>query len=175
MVARLPQPGSDDGTWGDLLNEFLSVSLDSNGLVKSAQLPQASSTVQGVVQLTNDLGGTSSVPTVPGLATKVDVTAITAKGDIIVGADTNVPTALTVGSDGQVLTADHNEDNGLKWATPSANNGNELAWNGTDYVPADLKADTSKPRTFKGPVDPSTVDGVTMNANDWFDTWVGGA
>ncbi len=30
-MARLPVPGSDDGQWGDILNEFLSVSLNSDG------------------------------------------------------------------------------------------------------------------------------------------------
>jgi hypothetical protein len=30
-MARLPQPGSDDNTWGDILNAYLSVSLDTNG------------------------------------------------------------------------------------------------------------------------------------------------
>jgi hypothetical protein len=30
-MARLPVPASDNGTWGDLLNEFLSVAHKSNG------------------------------------------------------------------------------------------------------------------------------------------------
>jgi hypothetical protein len=33
-MARLPQPGSDDNTWGDILNAYLSVSLDTNGVLK---------------------------------------------------------------------------------------------------------------------------------------------
>ena len=33
-MARLPQPGSDNGTWGDILNEFLSQSLASSGELK---------------------------------------------------------------------------------------------------------------------------------------------
>jgi hypothetical protein len=127
-----------------------------------------------MITLTNDLGGTAASPTVPGLATKIDATSWTQQGDILVATDVNTPTALSVGTDGQVLTADQNENTGVKWATPSENNGNELAWNGTDYVPVSLKADTSKPRTFKGPVDPSTAPGVVMNSNDWFDSWVGG-
>ncbi|MDB5225382.1 MAG: hypothetical protein JWL87_334 [Candidatus Adlerbacteria bacterium] len=31
-MARLPTPGSDEGTWGDTLNEFLSVGHDAAGL-----------------------------------------------------------------------------------------------------------------------------------------------
>lgn len=33
-MARLPIPGSDDGTWGNLLNEYLAVSHDSDGTIK---------------------------------------------------------------------------------------------------------------------------------------------
>lgn len=34
-MARLPQPGSDAGKWGDILNEYLSQTLDTNGRLKS--------------------------------------------------------------------------------------------------------------------------------------------
>ncbi len=30
-MARLPNPGGDDGTWGDILNAYLDVSLNSDG------------------------------------------------------------------------------------------------------------------------------------------------
>jgi hypothetical protein len=33
-VARLPQPGSDNGTWGDILNEYLSQALKPDGTIK---------------------------------------------------------------------------------------------------------------------------------------------
>ncbi len=36
-MARLPIPGSDDGTWGDILNTYLEVSHNSDGtLITSA-------------------------------------------------------------------------------------------------------------------------------------------
>jgi hypothetical protein len=34
-VARLPVPGSDDGTWGQVLNDFLVVAHDSDGTLKA--------------------------------------------------------------------------------------------------------------------------------------------
>jgi hypothetical protein len=34
-IVRLPTPGGDDGEWGDILNEFLNVSHQSNGLLKT--------------------------------------------------------------------------------------------------------------------------------------------
>ena len=35
-MTRLPQPGSDSGTWGDILNEFLSVEHNNDGTLKTA-------------------------------------------------------------------------------------------------------------------------------------------
>jgi len=35
IVARLPQPGNDEGTWGTILNDFLSQSLDGSGDLKA--------------------------------------------------------------------------------------------------------------------------------------------
>lgn len=35
MTARLPTPGSDDNTWGDILNTYLSVSLAADGTVNA--------------------------------------------------------------------------------------------------------------------------------------------
>jgi hypothetical protein len=34
-MARLPTPGSDDGTWGQVLNDFLAVAHDSDGTIKT--------------------------------------------------------------------------------------------------------------------------------------------
>jgi hypothetical protein len=133
-VSRLPVPGGDDGTWGDVLNDYLKQShngdgslkppavkaagayakpgtgipatdldgptqtklaaattaeqtgakgqpsgyapLDTSGKVPPANLPtlkttvpDATTTSKGVVQLSGDLAGTATAPTVPGLAT----------------------------------------------------------------------------------------------------------
>jgi len=35
-MSRLPTPGADDNTWGDVLNEYLSVSLNADGTLKSS-------------------------------------------------------------------------------------------------------------------------------------------
>ncbi len=41
MTQRLPIPGSDDGTWGSILNGFLQVSLNADGTLQTAALSQA--------------------------------------------------------------------------------------------------------------------------------------
>jgi len=103
-MARLPQPGGDSGTWGAILNEFLTQSHNTDGTLKSntvtpdtlssatpttgqvlsydgsnltwttvsgsGTVPDATSSVKGLVQLSGDLGGTAASPTVPGLASK---------------------------------------------------------------------------------------------------------
>lgn len=37
-MARLPVPGADSGLWGDILNDFLSVSLNSDGSIKTSAI-----------------------------------------------------------------------------------------------------------------------------------------
>lgn len=83
MASRLPVPGSDNGTWGIILNDYLSVSLDANGNIQPSAITQAGgyvkpssgipstdlnssvqSTLTGAVQLSGDIGGTVSSPQV---------------------------------------------------------------------------------------------------------------
>lgn len=40
-MARLPQPGSDDGQWGEILNEYLSESHDADGSIKPGAVTKA--------------------------------------------------------------------------------------------------------------------------------------
>lgn len=40
-MARLPVPGSDDGTWGQVLNDFLDVSHNTDGTIKSSAVTNA--------------------------------------------------------------------------------------------------------------------------------------
>lgn len=62
-MPRLPQPGSDQGTWGEILNEFLSESHNADGSLK----PIAQSVVTGLADALNDKADASA------LATKADL------------------------------------------------------------------------------------------------------
>lgn len=142
-MARLPVPGSDENTWGDVLNDFLTQSLNTDGTIKdsavtglggqsvastapadddvltynastsqwepqsigAASVPDADATTKGILQLTNDLGGTAASPTVPGLAAKADTSALTAHANDTTAvhgiADTSV-LETTTGSQAKV-------------------------------------------------------------------------
>lgn len=93
-MARLPTPGSDKNTWGDILNDFLSVAHNDDGTLtdtgalaekytlpndgipeddlsdavqtklNSGGVPDADASTKGVIQLAGDLTGTSSSPAV---------------------------------------------------------------------------------------------------------------
>jgi len=64
-MARLPVPGSDDNTWGDILNAFLSVSHNADGTIKTAAATAAGleeTANKGVAGGYAPLDGSSKVP-----------------------------------------------------------------------------------------------------------------
>jgi hypothetical protein len=177
-MARLPQPGSDNGTWGTLLNDFLAVEHNSDGTLKTsgsistkandsavvhntgnenvggvktftsspivptpssgtqaanktyvdgvagAGAPDASSSTKGILQLTNDLGGSATAPTVPGLANKADkATTITAGTGLSGGGDLSTNRTLSVSYGTASGTAAQGNDARITGAEQTANKG----------------------------------------------------
>ncbi|HEV2412203.1 MAG TPA: glycosyl hydrolase family 28-related protein [Candidatus Saccharimonadales bacterium] len=62
-MARLPVPGGDVGSWGDILNGYLEVSLNGDGTIQSSALQQAGAVLTST-SLGGDLSGTLPNPTV---------------------------------------------------------------------------------------------------------------
>lgn len=140
-MTRLPQPGSDSGAWGSILNDFLNVEHNADGSLKirsdgtfyakpsggipasdlssavQSALSDATTTSKGIVQLAGDLGGTASAPTVPGLAGKVNTSTVTTKGDLFVATGSGTVTRLAAGTNGQFLQADNTQFTGLNWTS----------------------------------------------------------
>ena len=63
-MPRLPQPGSDHNKWGDILNEYLAVSHDSNGAIKPSSIsPIVNNAVaNSTSSLTNQIAAKYSKP-----------------------------------------------------------------------------------------------------------------
>lgn len=145
-MARLPVPGQDGGTWGNILNEYLRVSHNSDGTIKSSALPpssgagatgptgatgpqgpagatgsqgaQGASGATGPQGIQGSSGATGATgPQGPAGAAGSDGSAIIdAKGDLLVGTANDNLARLPVGSNGHVLTADSAQSSGIKWS-----------------------------------------------------------
>lgn len=143
-MARLPVPGSDDGTWGDVLNEYLDVAHNSDGTNKtipiadggtgatsasdardSLELGSAATNNTGDFAQTSlnlsDLSSASSARDNLGLGDSATKDVGTAAGTVAAGDDSRFVTAPEdPGDDGKVLTA----SGGSKtWATPASTGG----------------------------------------------------
>ncbi len=85
-MSRLPTPGSDEGSWGTVLNDYLTQSHNADGTLKPAAVamasPDATTSSRGIVQLAGDLAGTAASPTVPGLAGKANTVHTHAIADV---------------------------------------------------------------------------------------------
>lgn len=87
-MARLPTPGSDKDVWGNVLNDYLLESHNSDGTLKANAIADATTTNKGVIQLAGDLAGTAHTPIVPALNTKASTTTnITAGTGLSGGGD----------------------------------------------------------------------------------------
>ncbi len=91
MTQRLPIPGSDQGTWGSILNGFLQVSLNADGTLQTTAITQA-----GGVTSVNGQTPTSGAVTL----TAANVSALPTSTKLSGLADTS---AATSASNGQVL------------------------------------------------------------------------
>lgn len=61
-MARLPVPGGDDGSWGDVLNEFLSVSHNPDGSLKTVGVHQGGTGSADPNSARSNLGINSNLP-----------------------------------------------------------------------------------------------------------------
>lgn len=120
-MARLPQPGGDDGTWGDLLNDFLSQEHNTDGTlkIKTDGTLAAKANENAVVHLSGDetVGGIktfSSSPIVPSpttstqAANKAYVDLIAGGGDPAMGGDLTGTASNAQLAIGAIVDADVN-------------------------------------------------------------------
>lgn len=95
-MARLPIPGSDDGKWGQILNEYLSQSLDESGNLKPGLITKADVGLTNVDN-TSDVDKPVSTAVQAALDTKASTAALAAKLDT---TDLDTQTAANIGDGG---------------------------------------------------------------------------
>lgn len=127
-MARLPIPGGDQGTWGDILNNFLREAHESDGTLKSSSvaqaMPEATSSQQGKIRLSGDLSGTASSPVVPGLAQKYEKPSSgIPRSDLDSGVQSSLATA-------DAQNAVSIQGRAVQSTTPT--NGHALVWSGAN-------------------------------------------
>ncbi len=93
-MSRLPNPGSDNGAWGTILNDFLGVSHNTDGTLKGAQVTAAGaemSTNKGQAGGYAALNGSSKVPI-------ANISVGSTSGTVAAGDDSRITGALQSGA-----------------------------------------------------------------------------
>lgn len=90
-MARLPQPGSDNGTWGTILNEYLQVEHNNDGTLKlrdqnffakkSDLDTKAGTSSLAPIAMSGSYADLTNTPTIPDVSTKADITYVDTKTD----------------------------------------------------------------------------------------------
>lgn len=90
-MARLPQPGSDNGTWGTILNEYLQVEHNNDGTLKlrdqnlfakkSDLATKADTSSLAPIATSGSYTDLTNTPTIPDISTKADITYVDTKTD----------------------------------------------------------------------------------------------
>lgn len=94
-MARLPQPGSDNGTWGDILNEYLSQTLKPDGSLKDNSVTNSAIADNAVTAATIQDGSITEAQLSSGVQTKLNASGGTPAWNDITGK----PAVIAAGAD----------------------------------------------------------------------------
>lgn len=94
-MARLPQPGGDNGTWGDVLNEYLSQVHKADGFLKDDAVTTSAIAPDAITATEIQNGSITEAQLSSGVQTKLNATAGTPSWDDI----SNKPSVIAAGAD----------------------------------------------------------------------------
>lgn len=96
-MTRLPTPGSDNGTWGTILNDFLRVEHNADGSLKSSGSLASKANNNAVVHLTGNesVGGVKTFVASPIVPTPTNNTDVANKAYVDSTASSGAPNATT--------------------------------------------------------------------------------
>jgi hypothetical protein len=93
-MSRLPTPGSDDGSWGTILNDYLGVAHNADGTLKTSSVSSAGAELtsnKGAANGYAPLNGSSKVPV-------ANLSVGTTSGTVAAGDDSRITGALQSGA-----------------------------------------------------------------------------
>ena len=123
-MARLPIPGSDDGAWGDILNDFLSVEHNADGTQKTIPVSKGGTGATSASSARNNLGLSDVASTGNALDVAVDSSSFTGN---LSSSDNNVQQALAT-IDSLLVTNGADGASAYDIAVANGFAGNEAAW-----------------------------------------------
>src|SRR5690349_8744213 len=94
-MARLPTPGADSGTWGSILNDYLSQTLNSNGTLKANVVTNSAIAPDAVTSTEIQNGSIQEAQLSSAVQTKLNSVGGTPDWDDV----TNKPTVIAAGVD----------------------------------------------------------------------------
>jgi len=144
-TVRLPTPGGDDGTWGSILNQFLDVSLNSDGTLLPGAIQQAGGIVSSA--------GSGSGMTVSGIPTT---------GQALVATSDSTASWQTLSGSG--APASLSGDSDVSLSSPAANQ--VLAYTGSVWQNATLTESDVANLSSDLSTLTSNVSSVTTTANN---------
>lgn len=111
-MSRLPIPGSDDGSWGSILNDFLSVELQNDGTLKARTqgltVPGGAVTGLGWFNVkaygalgNNSANDTTAIQNTINAAAAAGGTVYIPAGNYLINAALSVPANITIRGEGQ--------------------------------------------------------------------------
>lgn len=138
-IARLPIVDGDDGTWGNVLNDFLQVAHNADGTLQAGSvsntqldtptqttLAKAGSSVQSINTKTPD--GSGAVTLAAADVGAVPKSTVTTKGDLLAATGSGAVSRFGVGVDHAVMLADSTQTSGLRWSTSQEVVAEALGW-----------------------------------------------